>query len=97
MKQRRDQRINPSNRKRSIEIEVINPFPKELEEYRDELSINHTVESSKASQSLKRYVIQQERKYHHPKFSLRCLRLDRISFDDKLESSRLKSLTLNMS
>ena len=63
MKQRRDQRINPSNRKKSIEIEVVNPFPKELEEYRDELSINRTVESSKASQNLKRYVIQQERKY----------------------------------
>lgn len=29
-------------------------------------------------------------------FSLRCLRLDKIANEDKVQSSRLKSLTLNM-
>ena len=48
--------------KKEVDIEVINPLKNQLMNYRTETSIKNSVESSKASESLKRYVIQQEKK-----------------------------------
>ena len=59
----RERRINPRTEKKELEIEVIDPLPIELSKYRNETSVKMSVETSKASESLKKYVIEQERKY----------------------------------
>jgi hypothetical protein len=92
----RERRINPLPRKRESDVEIVDPLPLELQNYRTETAFRQSVETSKASESLKKYIIEQERKYTQRLLSLRCLRLDRITFDEPTSTSRLKSLTLNM-
>lgn len=59
----RERRINPQPKKKDINIEIIDPLPIELRNYRDETAVRMSVENSKASESLKKYVLEQERKY----------------------------------
>ena len=58
-KEMRERRVNPRAEKREVDIEIVNPLPKELKDYRSETSVRVSVETSKASESLKKYVIEQ--------------------------------------
>jgi hypothetical protein len=55
----RERRINPDHRKREVDIEIVDPLPIELKNYRAETAYKTSVETSKASESLKKYVIEQ--------------------------------------
>lgn len=55
----RERRINPEPRKKEVDIEIVDPLPIELKNYRAETAYKTSVEASKASESLKKYVIEQ--------------------------------------
>lgn len=56
--------MNPglSTNKISLDIEIYDPLPQELKTYREDTQIKKIADNSKASKSLKKYIIEQERK-----------------------------------
>lgn len=58
----RERRTNPE-KKKQLDYEIVDPLQTELQNYRAETTYKSSVETSKASESLKKYVIEQERKY----------------------------------
>ena len=81
--------MNPVREKQELPIEIIDPLPAQLTTYKADMEYKKTTEPSKASYNLKKYIIQQERKYIFIDRSLKCLRLQRLSPDDKMPESRV--------
>lgn len=50
------------NNRRELDVEVVDPLPLELSEYRKEVTYSRITEKSKACENLKKYIISQERK-----------------------------------
>lgn len=55
-------RMHPFVRKSTTATDIIDPLPLELKMYHQETSFRSSVEPSKASYGLKKYVIEQEKK-----------------------------------
>lgn len=53
----REERVNPPSRRRELDVEYVDPLPLELKNYKNETSVRRSVETSKASDNLKKYVI----------------------------------------
>lgn len=71
------------NNKQELDIEIVDPLPQELNEYKKEVTYSRITEKSRACENLKKYIISQERKYLHHLHSLKHVRLERIPIDDQ--------------